>query len=342
VVSFQAEKTSDNKFLSHLVDILVKVKEMDNDCFYFDALISSCVGIDFFVKTYNLIIDADTKLKAWNIKMEMTAIIKSLIFDQNKYKFIFNSFENFIKEFQCSAEKLIEELYNHNGKATWLDPDKRWKFELGTVLYPIENLNVPNTQRVIFYRYKPYTVIKLEASHRKGFYLINEYNQEHYLYFGKKGWADKFFYFDSPLPEINNHINSWVLFIKFFNNDFLDKSLKNISPEMTKLKNDALNHVNTSEAYLNKLYYNCINNFNTIFQMNVKEVIKKASEYFDKTLVHWNYYEWSLAAIMLVSVIILNDHFHLGYSHFLMGIEVLTIMLLMKLFQTIRRIMIRL
>src|SRR5208283_6090626 len=57
-------KEQDNARLSHLVDLLVKIRQFLQDKQYLDALISAGVGTVAFRQLYPQIVDADTKLKA--------------------------------------------------------------------------------------------------------------------------------------------------------------------------------------------------------------------------------------------------------------------------------------
>lgn len=232
MLAVELRKQRDNALLSQLVDIVVKVRQFIQDKQFFDALLSAGVGALAFKQLYPQIVDADTKLKASDIQVKFLDTIRSTVADTTIRVSIQASLADYLSTIKNLLQPLLPESNPVSHKLVWLDPSKDWEFDVGEEFTPVQDVINLATKVVMFRRGNLYKVIEVNNSSPKGFYLINDFGQKWYLFFGKKGGADLFAFLDPSIPNFDQAIASWELCDKLFSNEFLTENLKSVCPDM--------------------------------------------------------------------------------------------------------------
>lgn len=232
MLAVEFRKQRDNALLSQLVDIVVKVRHFLQDKQFFDALLSAGVGALAFRQLYPQIVDADTKLKASDIQVKLLDTIRSTVADISTRASIESSLADYLTTIKNLLQPLLPQPNPPSHKLVWLDPSKEWQFDVGEEFTPIQDVINLATKVVMFRRGNLYKIIEVNNTATKGFYLINDFGQKWYLFFGKNGGADLFAFLDPPIPNFDQEIAGWELCDKLFSNEFLIENLKSVRSDM--------------------------------------------------------------------------------------------------------------
>jgi hypothetical protein len=251
VVATEYRKQRDNAFLSQLVDVVVKVRQCLQDQQFLDALLSAGVGVIAFSQLYPQIVDADAKLKASDIQIKLLETMRSSISDPVILSNLQVSLSQYLSIVNSKLQDASAKLKQEQRELCWLDPKENWEIDVGEELTPTQNVIDLTNMGVIFQKGVLYKVVSVNTSDSRGFYLINDYGNKWYLFFGKKGGADLFAFFYPPLPSsLEKEIAGWELCDKIFSDEFLLVNLKSVRTDMLNVYTKALDQAKLTKQDL--------------------------------------------------------------------------------------------
>lgn len=238
----EIRKQRDNTIFSQLVDVIVKVRQCIQDQQFLDAFLSSCIGLLSYDQLYAAIIDAETKLKASDIQIKILETLRTMVSDNSVKANIQTSFANYLLTLNASSHKVLAELKQYKGKLIWLNPNELWAIDIGETFTPIDDLVDLSTKSILFRKGNLYTVLDVNNTGTRGFYLTNDFGRKYYFSFSKNGKADYFAFCDPSLPSLGKEISLIELYFKIFDDDCLNKCFKSIRSEMLNLYTNAFEY----------------------------------------------------------------------------------------------------
>lgn len=250
MLAVEYRKQQDNALLSRLVDIFVKVRQFNQDEQFLYALLSAGVGALAFKQVYPQILDAETKLKASDIQVKLLETMRSIISDPAVKQTLQLSFAQYLSSVNEFFVQALPQLKQSQYQLVLLNRKVECKITVGKELTPIQDVIDLSSKIVIFHKGQLYTVVEVKTAGTKGFYLINDLGQKRYLFFGWKGGASLFAFFDPPLPSLEKEIAVLELCDKLFSEEFLNENLKSVQSEMLALIQQAYDHAKLTRASL--------------------------------------------------------------------------------------------
>ena len=239
IAEVEFRKQRDNTLFSQLVDVIVKVRQCIQDQQFLDAFLSSCIGLLSYDQLYAAIIDAETKLKASDIQVKILETLRTMVSDNSVKANLQMSFTNYLLTLNANLHKAIAELKQYNGKLIWLDPKELWEIEMGETITPIDDLIDLSTKSILFRKGNFYTVLSVNNTEPRGFYLTNDIGRKYYFSFTENGKADYFAFSYPSLPSLEKEITMIELCFKIFDDECLQKCFKAIRSEMLALYTNA-------------------------------------------------------------------------------------------------------
>ncbi|MGB8658130.1 MAG: hypothetical protein WCE90_10165 [Candidatus Zixiibacteriota bacterium] len=250
MLAVEYRKQQDNALLSKLVDILVKVRQFIQDEQFLDALLSAGVGTLAFKQVYPQILDAETKLKASDIQVKLLETMRSTVSEPSFKQTLQSSLAQYLSSIHGRLAQTLPQLKQSQHHLVLLNRKHEPAIAVGKELTPIQDATGLSSKIVVFRKGQLYSVVEVNTTGTKGFYLINDYGQKWYLFFGKKGGTNLFAFFDPPLPSLEKEIVVWELCDKLFGDEFLNENLKSVQTEMLALIQQAYDHAKLTRASL--------------------------------------------------------------------------------------------
>jgi hypothetical protein len=250
IAEAEFRKQRDNTLFSQLVDVIVKVRQGIQDQQFLDAFLSSCIGLLSYDQLYAAIIDAETKLKASDIQVKILETLRTMVSDNSVKTNLQTSFANYLLNLNANLHKAIAELKQYNGKLIWLDPKELWKIEIGETITPIGDLVDLSTKSILFRKGNFYTVLNVNNTEPRGFYLTNDFGGKYYFSFTENGKADHFAFCYPSLPSLEKEITMAELCFKIFDDECLQKCFKAIRSEMQMLYTNTFEQVKLTKQVL--------------------------------------------------------------------------------------------
>jgi len=250
MLAVEYRKQQDNTLLCKLVDILVKVRQFIQDEQFLYALLSAGVGTLVFKQVYPQILDAETKLKASDIQVKLLETMRSTVSDPTVKQTLQLLLAQYLSSVNDLFIQTLPQLKQSQHQLVLLNPKVEWEIAIGKELMPIRDVIDFSSKIVIFRKGQLYTIVEVNATGTKGFYLINDHGQKWYLFFGWKGGANLFAFFDPPLPSLEKEIAVLELCDKLFGEEFLNENLKSVQSEMLALIQQAYDHAKLTKASL--------------------------------------------------------------------------------------------
>jgi hypothetical protein len=299
MLAVEYRKLRDNDILSRLVDVIVKVRQLLQDNQFLDSVLSAGIGLLSFNGLYDRIIDAETKLKASDIQVELLETIRTSISAPSIHNMLQTSLSDFFSNFQSSLKQILVQMKSNQYRLIWLDPSKEWEIGVGEEFIPTQILHDTISKLEIFQKRKTYKVFAIDND-KKGFYLIDDFGQKRFMSFQANGGAKYFMFFEPPLSSLENEVSGWELIIKLFANETTLTNLRSIHTTMLNIFNNALEQANVTHS---ELVENIIQ-YKEYRQEIIEQTIHQSTTDEDEELQSADSYK-SPFAIIIITIIVL-------------------------------------
>jgi hypothetical protein len=254
ILTLELIKLRDNHYLSQLVDLLVKIRQFQQDEKHFDVVLSGTYGVLLFKQLYPQFADAEAKLRSSEIHLNLLEIIKISLSEPDIRQVIQREYQNFLTTFNENLNTAYSNLRSSEFELVKLDPSYEWEFELGEELTPYytDVFNI-NDRGIMFIKGKPYPVVEIDETRPNSFFMINERGQKQLLNFEKNGGAEFFAFFKPRLPSAEKEVTGWRFCNKIFNQQFLAENVKPFHDALRDIRTNAYSLARISDEGISLL-----------------------------------------------------------------------------------------